>query len=100
NTLDDTRMVLKNADNTLEKANIALDKINEDIPGILDDVQEITSNFKLISQEVEFELRRGIGKIENSAIPAVATASNVGNYVVKGYTLWKKVKRNRNRVPM
>lgn len=94
-TMDEIRYTANSLDKTATEAEVTLGTINNKLPGIMNDLEQTTANTKAISENAEVQMRRGIEKIENSVVPALTVASNLGSYVLRGYTAWRRLKRGR-----
>lgn len=91
NTLDGTTTILQNADTTISNANKSTEVFNQHLPNIMADLESTAANLRTISQDTV----NGVEHIENNALPVLSRASNMGNYIVKGYNIWKRIKKNR-----
>ncbi|KUO64853.1 MAG: hypothetical protein APF84_19010 [Gracilibacter sp. BRH_c7a] len=94
-TMEEIRHTAKSLDKTATEAEVTLETINKKLPTIMSDLEQTTTNTKLISENADAQMRKGIDKIENSVVPALTAASNLGNYVLRGYTTWRRLKRGR-----
>ncbi len=94
-TMDEIRYTANSLEKTATEAEVTLGTINNKLPGIMNDLEQTTANTKTISENADTQMRRGIEKIENSVAPALTAASSIGNYVFRGYTAWRRLKRGR-----
>lgn len=100
---------VKNVDSTLERVRAAADRtekvagqaeesfetLNLQLPAILEDLAATAANVKSISDNAEIQLRRGTELTNDLPAPSFSTAASLGSYVLKGYSVWKRIKKHR-----
>ena len=92
-TMEEIRYTANSLEKTASEAEVTLGTINNRLPAIMNDLEQTTANTRSISENADVQMRRGIEKIENSVVPALTAASSLGNYVLRGYTAWRRLKR-------
>lgn len=90
-TMEEVRAALDNISATAENTYKSVELINQNLPVILDDFRHTASSLRAVSESIELGLR----KVETLAVPTFSGVTNLGNYVLKGYSIWKKIKKNR-----
>lgn len=92
--LETAQQTTTSAQQTVLAADETLKLLNDRLPAILDDINQTTANARSISEGAEFELRKSMA---DNVTPGtnLSMAANISNYVLKGYSVWKKLRRKR-----
>lgn len=89
------RAAAENAERTAGQAEVSLEAINSRLPGILDDLSTTAANLKSISEDAAHQFVQRTDVPGNLPAPRFSKAASLGNYVLKGYSVLKRFKKNR-----
>lgn len=93
-TLDEIRNTALSTEKTAEEAEKTFKFINQKLPDVMEDVGQITSQVREISENTGINITRELEE-NNASVPAMSAVSNFGSLFYRGYVLWRRLRRNR-----
>lgn len=101
-TMENLNKTLKEIQNTAlstEKTAAEAEKtfrlINEKLPAVLEDVGQITGQAREISENTGIRIMKSLEDENNTPVPTISAVSSFGNLFFRGYSLWRRLRRNR-----
>jgi uncharacterized protein YoxC len=94
-TLNRIRVITDRTENVVEQAEVTMEMINHQLPTILEDLGYMVTHVKSISENADIQFSQGSETVPYSPAPSLSAAASFGNYVLKGYSVWRKFKKYR-----
>jgi uncharacterized protein YoxC len=109
--LHSARKTLQNLDGAIKTVNETADQarqvavqaettftlINDRLPAMLEDIADTAANARTISEDAHTQLGQSVVALNDSS-KTLAAAANLGNYVLKGYSALRWLKKIHPRV--
>lgn len=94
-SIDQLKDTAVKAEKALGEAEETFALVNNQLPPILAELGHAASNVRSVTKTLDTQLREEDEYHNHTLKPSIASAANFGNVVLKGYSVWKKLKRNR-----